>query len=116
MGRRAGLTAAKSIASPMRKMGLGFYTAISKLELSHSTPVTGKFDVELKPGWNSLLIKISTSIKVEWEDMQLCLRMSDPPDIAYETKNILWTTPLPGRSTSTPIIVKDPHLRDGGAG
>ena len=92
---------------PLRKMGLGFYTAISKLELSHSTPATGKFDVELKPGWNSLLVKISTSNKVEWEDMQLCLRMSDPPDIAYETKNILWISPLPGRRTSTSRIFRD---------
>ncbi len=92
---------------PVRRTALGFYTAISTHELRHSVASSPKIDFELKPGWNSLLIKISTSNKEEWQDMQLCLRMSDPPNVAYETKNILWMTPLPGRSTSTPIIVKD---------
>lgn len=92
---------------PERRTVLGFYTAISTLELRHSVVTSPKIDIELKPGWNSLLIKISTSNKEEWQDMGVCLRISDPPDVAYETKNILWMSPLPGRSTSTPIIVKD---------
>jgi outer membrane protein assembly factor BamB len=31
----------------------------------------------------------------------------DPPDVAYDSKNILWLAPLPGRSTSTPLLVGD---------
>jgi hypothetical protein len=37
--------------------------------------------------------------------MAFCLRFMDPPDVPYETKNIRWMSELPGRSTSTPIIV-----------
>ena len=106
-GAKVWVNGSEVYREPQRKMALGFYTALSGYELRHSTAVCAKIDLELKAGWNSLLIKISTSNKVEWEDMQLCLRMSDPPDITYETKNILWMTPLSGRSTSTPIIVKD---------
>jgi hypothetical protein len=29
----------------------------------------------------------------------------DPPDVPYESKNIVWMTELPARSTSTPIVV-----------
>src|SRR5262249_46314904 len=31
----------------------------------------------------------------------------DPPDVPYDSKNILWMAPLPGRSTSTPVLVGD---------
>jgi outer membrane protein assembly factor BamB len=31
----------------------------------------------------------------------------DPPDVKYDEQNIRWMTPLPARSTSTPILVGD---------
>ncbi|HND55632.1 MAG TPA: PQQ-binding-like beta-propeller repeat protein, partial [Pirellulaceae bacterium] len=34
-------------------------------------------------------------------------RIMDSADVPYESKNIAWKTELPGRSTSTPIIVAD---------
>src|SRR5262249_49500292 len=34
-------------------------------------------------------------------------RLMDPPTVPYEVKNIRWMAELPGRSTSTPIIVGD---------
>ncbi|MGI8978398.1 MAG: hypothetical protein ACR2FY_04160 [Pirellulaceae bacterium] len=106
-GAKVWVNGSEVYRQPERRTMLGFYTAISTHELRHSTSTSPKIEIELKPGWNSLLIKVSTSNKEEWMDMQLCLRMSDPPDVTYETKNILWMTPLSGRSTSTPIIVKD---------
>jgi outer membrane protein assembly factor BamB len=93
--------------SPQRNVGLGFYTAISKHELQHLDQPSPRFDFELKPGWNRLLLKLSTSNRADFTDMRCCLRIMDPPDVAYESKNIVWMTPLPGRSTSTPIIVGD---------
>src|SRR5207247_11021638 len=79
--------------------------AISKHELAHRDSPSPRFDLELRPGWNRLLLKLSTSNRVDFTDMRCCLRIMDPPDVAYESKNIRWMAPLPGRSTSTPIIV-----------
>src|SRR6185503_18887477 len=57
------------------------------------------------PGWNRLLIKLSTPGPNGHAEMVCCLRLMDPPDVAYESENIAWMSELPGRSTSTPIIV-----------
>lgn len=92
---------------PGRGIGLGFYTAISRNELNHTEPPSPKFAGELKPGWNRLLVKISTSNRDDYKEMRFCMRISDPPDVNYDSKNIQWMTPLPGRSTSTPIMVGD---------
>jgi outer membrane protein assembly factor BamB len=93
--------------APQRGYGLGFYTAISKLELQHSDQKSPRFDIQLKPGWNRLLLKLSTSNKVDFTDMRCSLRIIDPPEVPYETRNIAWMTALPARSTSTPIMVGD---------
>src|SRR5262249_29687880 len=42
--------------SPQRGYGLGFYTALSKHELQHLDQASPRFDAELKPGWNRLLL------------------------------------------------------------
>src|SRR5262249_7005354 len=60
-----------------------------------------------KPGWNRLLLKLSTSNTDDFKDMRCSLRLMDPPGVNYDSKNILWMAPLPGRSTSTPILVGD---------
>ncbi len=78
---------------------------ISRQTLNHQKHPSPRFDVELKPGWNRLLLKLSTSNHEGAAEMRVCLRIMDPPDVAYESKNILWMTELPARSTSTPIIV-----------
>lgn len=90
-----------------RGFGLGYYTVLGKYELAHSEPQSPRFTVDLKPGWNRLLMKISTSNRDGFTDMRFILRLMDPPDVKYDTKNIVWMTPLPGRSTSTPIMVGD---------
>ena len=92
---------------PQRNMSLGTYVQISAHELKHLHQPTPRIDVELKPGWNRLLFKLSTSNREDWTDMRCSLRITDPPHVPYESKNIVWMTELPGRSTSTPIIVRD---------
>lgn len=92
---------------PDRGIGLGFYTAISRHELSHLTQSSPRFDVVLNPGWNRLLLKLSTPNRPGHTDMRCSLRIMDPPDVQYDSKNIRWMTELPARSTSTPILVED---------
>ncbi len=106
-GLKAWVNGKEVYRSPQRGFGLGYYTSISKYELSHTEPKSPRFEAELKPGWNRLLLKLSTSNKDDFKDFRCCMRMMDPPDVKYDTKNILWMTQLPGRSTSTPIVVGD---------
>jgi outer membrane protein assembly factor BamB len=106
-GLKAWVNGKEVYRAPRRGMGLGFYSAIGKNELQHVEPPSPRFDAELKPGWNRLLLKLSTSNRDDFTDMRCCLRVMDPPDVKYDSKNVLWMTPLPGRSTSTPILVGD---------
>jgi outer membrane protein assembly factor BamB len=106
-GLKLWLNSKELYRSPERRIQLGYYTALSKLELSHHSSRSPQMDIELKPGWNRLLLKLSTSNREDFTDMRVSLRISDPPNVPYETKNIAWMTPLPARSTSTPILVKD---------
>lgn len=91
--------------SAERRMQLGFYPGISKYELTHLYAPSPKIELELKPGWNRLLVKLSTSHQEGYTDMRCNLRLSDAPEVKYDEQNILWKTRLPNRSTSTPIIV-----------
>ena len=92
---------------PERRVGLGSYPAVSRRELEHWTHVSSRFDIALQPGWNRLLLKLSTPGPNGHAEMVCCPRIIDSPDVAYDSKNIAWMTELPARSTSTPIIVGD---------
>jgi outer membrane protein assembly factor BamB len=92
---------------PERLVALGGYAAISRHELAHTEPPSGRFDCDLKPGWNRLLVKLTSSNREGHKEMSFCLRLMDPPTVNYESQNIRWMTELPGRSTSTPILVGD---------
>ncbi|HKA06946.1 MAG TPA: PQQ-binding-like beta-propeller repeat protein [Gemmataceae bacterium] len=104
-GLKAWVNGKEVYRSTHQGAGLGFYTAISKHELQHLDQPSPRFDAELKPGWNRLLLKLSSSPQGDGKEMRCCLRIMDPPDVMYDSKNIRWMTPLPGRSTSTPILV-----------
>jgi outer membrane protein assembly factor BamB len=106
-GLKAWLNGREVYREPRRSMSLGSYVQISAHELRHLHQPSPRIDVELKPGWNRLLFKLSTSNREDWTDMRCSLRISDQPDVTYESKNIVWMTELPGRSTSTPIVVGD---------
>lgn len=93
--------------APHRHSVLAGYEPISRHELGNVEVPSGRFDCDLKPGWNRLLLKLSSSHGEGHKEMCFCLRLMDPPTVSYESRNIRWLTELPGRSTSTPIIVGD---------
>jgi hypothetical protein len=88
-----------------RHANLAGYESISRHELAHAEAPDGRFECPLQPGWNRLLLKLSSSNREGHKEMAFCLRLMDPPDVPYESQNIRWISELPGRSTSTPIIV-----------
>jgi outer membrane protein assembly factor BamB len=106
-GLKAWVNGKEVYRSSERGIALGFYSAISRHELLHLDQPSPRFDARLRPGWNRLLLKLSTSDREDFRDMRCCLRLMDPPGVRYDTKNVLWMTPLPGRRTSTPILVGD---------
>ncbi len=106
-GLKVWLNGTEVYREPTRQGALGGYEPLSRHELAHREPPSGRFQCELRQGWNRLLLKISSSPKDDFKEMQFCLRLMDPPTVGYETKNIRWMTELPSRSTSTPIIVGD---------
>ncbi len=106
-GLKAWLNGREVYRQPKRAMGLGYYTNLSKIELHHQVAKSPRFEIELKPGWNRLLLKLSCPRIAGHTDMRCHLRIMDPPSVPYKTKNIRWMTELPGRSTSTPILVGD---------
>lgn len=106
-GMKMWLNGREVYRSPERRMQLSYYTTISKYELEHLYHPSPKIDLELSPGWNRLLVKLSTSNREDYTEMRCTLRISDGPNVEYDEQNILWKTRLPGRSTSTPIIVED---------
>jgi len=106
-GLKAWVNGSEVYRTPKRQEGLGGYEPISRQELANTETPAGRFEFDLKPGWNRLLLKVSSSNREDWKEMSFCLRLMDPPDVDYESKNIRWMTELPGRSTSAPIIVGD---------
>jgi len=106
-GLKAWVNGEEVYRNPQRDFVLGSYPAISTQELRHKDERSPRFDVTLRAGWNRLLLKLSTSNREDFTEMRCSLRIMDGPDVTYETRNIVWMTPLPARSTSTPIMVGD---------
>ena len=106
-GLKAWINGQELLSEPQRDVVLGTYPAISTQELRHLADRSPRFDATLRPGWNRLLLKVSTSPREDFKEMRFALRISDPPDVPYESKNIVWMAPLPARSTSTPLLVAE---------
>lgn len=106
-GMKAWLNGREVYRAPQRVMSVGWYHGLSRLELDHLHQPAARIDLELRPGWNRLLLKLSSPNREGFKDTQVNLRIMDPPDVPYESKNIRWLTELPDRSTSTPILVGD---------
>ncbi len=104
-GLKVWINGSQVYRSTERQAPLGAYEPISRYELASEQPPAGHFAADLKPGWNRLLLKLTTSNHDDFKQAGFCLRLMDPPEVAYQTENIRWLTELPGRSTSTPIIV-----------
>lgn len=106
-GLKAWLNGRLVFRHAVRRAVLGGYASLSQLELQHQTSPSSKFEIDLQPGWNRLLLKLSTPGPNGHPQMAFNLRLLEDPDVGYETKNIAWMTELRGRSTSTPILVGD---------
>ncbi|MBI3822438.1 MAG: PQQ-binding-like beta-propeller repeat protein [Planctomycetes bacterium] len=90
---------------PQRQEILSTYPNLSRLELANSRTSSPRFELHLKKGWNRLLVKVSTANKEGFKQQQFIMRLMDLPKVGYDQKNIAWMTELPGRSSSTPILV-----------
>ncbi|MBI3829839.1 MAG: sigma-70 family RNA polymerase sigma factor [Planctomycetes bacterium] len=67
-------------------------------------------DVTLKPGWNRLLVKSawgSGKADGEWSAWKFAVYLEQKDKPQYETKNIVWTVPLPSSSIAAPLIMGD---------
>jgi outer membrane protein assembly factor BamB len=109
-GMKAWLNGKEFYSAAQRKVSLGSYYPMSRVEfcIDGITP-SPRFDLELQPGWNRLLLKISSFTRQDdaWKQQNFCLRLMDLPSVAYESKNIRWMTELPHRSNATPIVAGD---------
>lgn len=92
---------------PERAIGLGLFTSISRNELDLVNPRSPVFEFDVTSGWNRVLCKLSSGKTEGWTEMQFSLRLGELASVPYENRNIAWMTELPGRSTSTPIVVGD---------
>jgi outer membrane protein assembly factor BamB len=106
-GLKVWLNGAVAYENADRGQGLSTYVGISrqKKDLVHYR--SPKFELDLKQGWNRLLVKVSTAPRKSWRDMKFTARLYDPDPDAYEEKNIAWMTKLPERSNACPLVVGD---------
>lgn len=105
-GMKAWLNGKEVYGSPERRMSLGSYYPLSRVEFGSETIAPSPhFDMELKPGWNRLLLKISSFTRQDaWNKQIFCMRLMDLPNVPYESRNIRWMTELPQRSNASPIV------------
>src|SRR5262249_4091474 len=83
-GLKAWVTGKEVSPSPQRGTAPASSPAISKHDLQPLDQPSPRFDAGLKPGWNRLLLKLSTSNQPGFTDMRCALRVMDPPDVRYE--------------------------------
>jgi outer membrane protein assembly factor BamB len=104
-GLRVRLNGAVVYENPDRGEVLGNYVAIShqKRELVYGK--SPKFELPLRPGWNRLLLKLSSSPPNTWGQTHFAARLYDPDPAAYREKNIAWMTRLPERTNACPLVV-----------
>jgi outer membrane protein assembly factor BamB len=97
-------------AAAQHRVSLGSYYGYSRVEFgTDAISASANFDLNLKPGWNRLLLRIGSFTRAEenLNKQSFCLRLMDLPTVSYESKNVHWMTELPHRSNATPIIAGD---------
>lgn len=65
-------------------------------------------EMELKKGWNRLLVKVAGA-EARW-GFSCALHLNPPKSPTYETKNVLWSVPMPSSSHAQPMLVGDKLL------
>ncbi|MFO0963980.1 MAG: PQQ-binding-like beta-propeller repeat protein [Gemmataceae bacterium] len=107
-GMTAWLNGVEVYRSADRKASLGSYYPFSRAEFCREMVAPSpRFDLELKPGWNRLLLRLTSFTREDagWNRQTFLLRLLDLPSVPYESKNIRWMTELPQRSNAAPLIV-----------
>jgi outer membrane protein assembly factor BamB len=60
----------------------------------------------LRPGWNRLLVKVSSTNRPGWRSLRFAPRVFEAEPV-YEEKNILWAAKLPERTNASPLVLGD---------
>jgi outer membrane protein assembly factor BamB len=104
-GMKAWLNGEVVYADPQRRMALSSYVGISRQKQALVHHRSAKFEMDLKKGWNRLLVKLTSYNRKGWRSMRFAHRLVDARPVPYEEKNILWATELPERTNAAPVVV-----------
>jgi len=94
-------------ATLMPAAGYGSHYGISRQKLAFVNHHSPQFEMNLKAGWNRLLIKLTSPNIKGWRNMRSAHRLIDVEPVPYEERNIVWMTRPPERTNACPIIVGD---------
>ncbi|MFB3892423.1 MAG: PQQ-binding-like beta-propeller repeat protein [Phycisphaerae bacterium] len=105
-GCKAWLNGREIYSQPKFSIGFGWWGPMSAGKLNfRDPPRSARVQVELKRGWNSVLLKV-VAMEMEWgRGFAVLPRFIDVGPVAYEDKNILWAAPLGDTSNANPIVV-----------
>lgn len=94
--------------NPAASLGFWWAHGLSKMKLNLTPqPKSQRLTLDLNKGWNRFLFKVS-AMEMEWgRGWAFLPRFIDIPPVAYDDKNILWTTKLPDTSNANLILVGD---------
>jgi len=92
---------------PTTEFRLSWYTVLSRFRTGrYMIDPSPRIQISLRRGWNRVLLKLCHG-RGNRSSYKFGPRVVDLPSAPYENKNIIWTAPLPDRSSSTPMIVGD---------
>jgi len=106
-GLKAWVNGKQVYAQPKNAGGYGSHYGISRQKLALVNYHSPQFEMNLKEGWNRLLVKVSSPNIKGWRNLKFAHRLIDVEPIPYEEKNIVWMTKLPERTNACPVIVGD---------
>ena len=92
-------------AEPRRVVNLGSYVGISRQARDLVLTPSPAWRMTMKRGWNRLLVKCAGARTGEPTTQKFALRLMDAGPVPYDERNVLWKTPLPGRSNAPPVVV-----------
>jgi hypothetical protein len=102
-GMKAWLNGKEIYSAAERRVSLGTYYGYSRVEFgTDSISPSAHFQLDLKPGWNRLLLRIGSFNRADgnWNKQSFSLRLMDLPEVAYKSKNIVWMAEW--RTAATP--------------
>ncbi|MHB1033075.1 MAG: outer membrane protein assembly factor BamB family protein [Pirellulales bacterium] len=88
-------------------MALGSYVGISRQKQALTNEPSPRVDLELRQGWNRLLVKVGGFNQSDYRSMKFAIRLVDAQPVRYEQESIVWATELPERTNAAPLVVGD---------